>query len=516
VAGRREDCRAFHEAPPCDAGARGGTVAAGAVATEWGTVSQARADVAILGGGPGGYEAALVAAQLGAQVTVVEADGLGGACVLTDCVPSKTLIATSETMGILSGSAGLGIRIEGYDGRMRARPGPVTGGPAAGPVTVDAARLNGRVKALAVAQSADVAARLAAEGVEVISGRGRLADAHTVAVAGHEIAAEVVLLSTGGVPRQLPGAEPDGERILNWRQLYDLAELPEELVVVGSGVTGAEFASAYQALGSQVTLISSRDRVLPNEDPDAAMVVEDVFRRRGMTVLSRSRADGVKREGDGVAVTLADGRTVRGSHCLLTVGVVPGTRHLGLEDAGVLLDDRGFVTVDKVSRTSAPGVYAAGDCTGVMMLASVAAMQGRIAMWHALGEAVQPLRLSHVAATIFTEPEIATVGVSQAAVDSGQAEAATVKLPLATNARAKMQGFRDGFVKLFARPRSGTVIGGVVVAPRASELILALSLAVEQMLTVDQIAHTFAVYPSLSGSLTEAARRLMRPAGDGA
>src|SRR6516164_3223023 len=466
-------------------------------ATEWCLVSQPRADVAIIGGGPGGYEAALVAAQLGARVTVVEADGLGGACVLTDCVPSKTLIATSETMGILAGSADLGIRIEGYDGRMRPRPGVPDG-----PVTVDAARLNGRVKALAVAQSADVAARLAG--------------AHTVAVDGREISAGVVLLATGGVPRKLPGAEPDGERILNWRQLYDLAELPEELIVVGSGVTGAEFASAYQALGSQVTLISSRDRVLPNEDPDAAMVVEDVFRRRGMTVLSRSRAAGVKWEGHGVAVALTDGRTVRGSHCLLTVGVVPATWDLGLDQAGVKLDDHGFVAVDKVSRTSAAGVYAAGDCTGILMLASVAAMQGRIAMWHALGEAVQPLRLSHVAATIFTEPEIATVGASQAAVDSGQVEASTVKLPLATNARAKMQGFRDGFVKLFARRRSGAVIGGVVVAPRASELIVAVSLAVEQMLTVDQIAHTFAVYPSLSGSLTEAARRLMRPVGDDA
>jgi pyruvate/2-oxoglutarate dehydrogenase complex dihydrolipoamide dehydrogenase (E3) component len=477
------------------------------LATEWGTVSQPHADVAILGGGPGGYEAALVAAQLGARVTVVEADGLGGACVLTDCVPSKTLIATSETMGILHGAAGLGIRIEGFEGRNRPSPGSVT---------VDAPRLHGRVKALARAQSADVAARLAAEGVEVIAARGRLTGPHTVQTAEREISAGVVLLATGGVPRQLAGAEPDGERILNWRQLYDLAELPSELIVVGSGVTGAEFASAYQALGSQVTLISSRDRVLPHEDPDAAVVVEDVFRRRGMTVLGRSRAAGVKREGSGVAVTLADGRSVRGSHCLLTVGLVPATAGLGLDEAGVELDKNGFVRVDKVSRTSAPGVYAAGDCTGVMMLASVAAMQGRIAMWHALGEAVQPLRLSHVAATIFTEPEIATVGVTQASVDSGQVEAAVVKLALATNARAKMQGFRDGFVKLFARPRTGTVIGGVVVAPRASELILAVSLAVEQMLTVDQIAHTFAVYPSLSGSLTEAARRLMRPVGEGA
>jgi dihydrolipoamide dehydrogenase len=303
---------------------------------------------------------------------------------------------------------------------------------------------------------------------------------------------------------------PDGERILNWRHLYDLAELPPELIVVGSGVTGAEFASAYQALGSQVTLVSSRDRVLPQEDPDAAMVVEEVFRRRGMTVLSRSRAAAVARVPGGVAVTLTDGRTVRGTHCLLTVGLVPATDGIGLAGAGARLDDRGFVAVDKVSRTTAPGVYAAGDCTGVMMLASVAAMQGRIAMWHALGEAVQPLRLDHVAATIFTEPEIATVGVSQAEVDSGRVDAAVVKLALATNARAKMQGFRDGFIKLFARRASGTVLGGVVVAPRASELILAVSLAVEQMLTVDQMAHTFAVYPSLSGSLTEAARRLMR------
>jgi dihydrolipoamide dehydrogenase len=329
-----------------------------------------------------------------------------------------------------------------------------------------------------------------------------------------EISADIVLVATGAQPRVLPGAMPDGERILTCRQLYDLDELPQELIVVGSGVTGAEFASAYQALGSQVTLVSSRDRVLPQEDADAAMVVEDVFRRRGMTVLGRSRAMSAKPSGDGVTVTLEDGRTVRGSHCLLTVGMVPNTGELGLEEAGITLDGGGFIPVDRVSRTPAPGVYAAGDCTGVMMLASVAAMQGRIAMWHALGEAVQPLRLSHVAMTVFTEPEIATVGVSQQAVTSGEADALVVKLPLATNARAKMQGFRDGFVKLFARRNSGMVLGGVVVAPRASELILGVSLAVEQHLTVDQMAHTFAVYPSLSGSITEAARSLMRPADD--
>jgi NAD(P)H dehydrogenase (quinone) len=461
-------------------------------------VSQPHARIAIIGGGPGGYEAALVAAQLGVEVTVIERDGLGGACVLTDCVPSKTLIATSTMMAAIEGSASLGIK--GNTGRN-------------GADLVDAPRLYARVQSLARAQSADVASRLSAEGVKVVSGIAHLSGPHRVVAGDTEIEADAVLIATGAQPRVLPGSEPDGERILSWRQLYDLDTLPPELIVVGSGVTGAEFASAYQALGSQVTLISSRDRMLPHEDADAAMVVEDVFRRRGMTVLSRSRAQHVSRTTDGVIVTLSDGRTVRGTHCLLTVGMVPNTAGLGLAEAGIAVDGRGFVPVDKVSRTSAPGVYAAGDCTGVLMLASVAAMQGRIAMWHALGEAVKPLRLSNVAATIFTDPEIATVGIPETAVASGEMpDAVVVKQPLATNARAKMQGFRDGFVKLIARRSTGTVLGGVIVAPRASELILAVSLAVERQLSVDHVAHTFAVYPSLSGSLTEAARKLMQPA----
>jgi dihydrolipoamide dehydrogenase len=458
-----------------------------------------RPRIAILGGGPGGYEAALVAAQLGADVTVVDAEGLGGSCVLTDCVPSKTLIESSATMTSLGRSASLGIQLE--DGKNPA-------------LSVDAPALYTRIKALAAAQSHDIAEHIEAEGVRIIHGRGWLADPRTIVVDGvpgaaGRIQADVLLIATGATPRILPDAAPDGERILTWRQVYDLPELPEDLIVVGSGVTGAEFAGAYQALGSNVSLVSSRERVLPHEDKDAAVVIEDVFRRRGMNVISKSRAEAVHRKGDSVVVTLADGRTITGSHCLLTVGMIPSTSGIGLTRAGVRRDSRGFVEVDRVSRTLVPGVYAAGDCTGVLLLASVAAMQGRIAMWHALGEAVQPIKLSHVASTIFTDPEIASVGVSQAAVDRGEVAARVMKQPLATNPRAKMGGFRDGFVKIFARAGTGVVLGGVVVAPRASELILPISIAVEQNLSVDQIAHTFSVYPSLSGSLTEAARSVM-------
>jgi pyruvate/2-oxoglutarate dehydrogenase complex dihydrolipoamide dehydrogenase (E3) component len=459
--------------------------------------------VVIIGGGPGGYESALVAAQLGAEVTVVDTDGLGGSAVLTDCVPSKTLIATAELMTEVWGAAELGVRFQDHEG------------DAATTIRVDLERVNARVKQLATDQSADIGRRLDKESVTVIRGRGRLDGPNRVVATledGTEqvLEADAVLVATGASPRTLPSAEPDGERILTWEQVYDLTEVPTNLVVVGSGVTGAEFASAYLALGIDVTLVSSRDRVLPGEDADASAVLEEVLKRRGMNVLSKSRMESVTRDGDVVTVTLTDGRTVQGSHCILALGSVPNTADLGLQEAGVTLDDGGFVAVDRVSRTSARGVYAAGDCTGVLMLASVAAMQGRIAMWHFLGDTVRPLDLKKVSSNVFTAPEIATVGWSQQAIDRGEIQAVVVMLPLSGNPRAKMQGVRDGFVKLFCRPGTGIVVGGVVVAPRASELIHPVSIAVAESLTADQLAQAFTVYPSMSGSVAEAARRLHR------
>ena len=457
--------------------------------------------VVIVGGGPGGYEAALVGSQLGGDVTLVESDGMGGSAVLTDCVPSKTLIATAEVMTGVRESAELGLRF-----------GPTGQGSVNASVHVDLAAVNHRVLELARNQSADIVDRVQRENVQIITGRGRLDGPDRVVVetdTGESILdAEVILLATGARPRELPEAKPDGERILTWTQVYGLCELPDRLIVVGSGVTGAEFASAYEALGVDVVLVSSRDRVLPGEDSDAAQVLEDVFVRRGMTVMSKSRAEAVTRDGDKVTVRLTDGREVIGSHCLLAVGSIPNTSGIGLEEAGVDLGPGGFISVDRVSRTSARGIYAAGDCTGVLMLASVAAMQGRIAMWHSLGDAVAPLDLANVSSNVFTAPEIATVGVTQKQVDAGEVPASSVTLPLRGNARAKMQGSRDGFVKLFCRPATGIVVGGVVVSPRASELIYPISIAVAERLTVDQVSGAFTVYPSLTGSLAEAARRL--------
>jgi pyruvate/2-oxoglutarate dehydrogenase complex dihydrolipoamide dehydrogenase (E3) component len=435
--------------------------------------------IAILGGGPGGYEAAMVAASLGAKVTIIERAGLGGSAVLTDVVPSKTLIATADLMTRVSGAGELGVKFD------------VDGGDFIPVMRADLKHINDRLLGLARQQSLDI------QTIEVLTADGT-----------ETVEADAILLTVGAHPRELPTARPDGERILNWAQIYNLDELPEELIVVGSGVTGAEFASAYNGLGSKVTLISSRDRVLPGSDTDAAEVLEEVFERRGVKVLSRSRAETVERTDDGVVVTLGDGSKVSGSHCLVCVGSIPNTAGIGLEEAGVALTESGHIKVDGVSRTTAPNIYAAGDCTGVLALASVAAMQGRIAIAHFLGDQVTPIKLHQVASNIFTSPEIASVGVSEAEIESGKYQGDIIKLSLKSNARAKMRNVKDGFVKIFARKGSGTVIGGVVVGANASELIFAISIAVKQKLHVDDVASTFTVYPSLSGSISEAARRL--------
>ncbi|GAA3843081.1 NAD(P)H-quinone dehydrogenase [Saccharothrix violaceirubra] len=459
--------------------------------------------IVIMGGGPAGYEAALVAAQHGAEVTIVEREGLGGACVLYDCVPSKTFIASAGGRSNFRNAGDLGIRTNDTE------------------AAVELPVVHGRVKGLALAQSADVRARLQREGVRIVNGTAKFCDSER-GLAQHQVVAEtvegttevlpadVVLIATGATPRVLPGAEPDGKRVLTWRDIYDLPELPEHLAVVGSGVTGVEFASAYTELGVKVTLVSSRDRVLPHEDADAAAVLEEVFAERGTAVTKHARAERVDNVGDGVVIHLEDGRTIEASHALMTVGSIPNTADLGLDKIGVELGRGGYLPVDRVSRTNVSGVYAAGDCTGVLLLASVAAMQGRIAMWHALGEGVSPIKLKTVAANVFTNPEIATVGISQQAIDAGEVPARTIMLPLNTNPRAKMQAVRRGFVKLFCRPATGVVIGGVVVAPNASELILPIALSVQNQLTVEDLATTFSVYPSLTGSITEAARQLMR------
>jgi NAD(P)H dehydrogenase (quinone) len=461
--------------------------------------------VVIVGGGPGGYEAALVAADLGAEVTLVNDEGLGGHCVLWDCVPSKTLLTSAQAFNTLETAPSLGVHFEGMPGQEVPR------------YEVDLPTIMRRVHDLALAQSEDIGKRVQAAGVRVVLGRGRVVGPNTVEVrssgdgGGREVErleGDAILLATGSDPRRMDTAPTDGEVVLSSKDVYKLRRVPEHLVVVGAGATGAEYATAFLRFGARVTFVVSRDRILPTQDEDAALVIEDVFERRGLETVKNARAAKVERVGDRGVVHLEDGRTVEGSHVLLTIGQVPQTSGLGLEEMGVATNDRGAVVVDGVSRTSVPSIYAAGDVTSKLMLASVAAGQGRTAMWHLLGQAVAPLRWDAVAATIFTDPQIATVGLSeQRAVETG-IEVEVDTLPLAGNARAKMSNRPDGFVKLLARPGSGTIAGGAVVASYASDLIAPISEACFNRLTASQLSQAFQIYPSFAGSIQECARRL--------
>ncbi|MFT4147602.1 MAG: NAD(P)H-quinone dehydrogenase [Micrococcaceae bacterium] len=456
-----------------------------------------QANIVVIGGGPGGYEAALSAARLGAKVTIIERQGVGGSAVLSDVVPSKTLIAASERIAKVYEAQKLGLVSQDIDCAEE---------------TINLAEVNSKLLELAKSQSEDLRKAIKEAGIDVIDATGKLIDQHTVEADGQKIPADYILIAVGGSPRELDSSKPDGKRIFNWAQLYTMKDLPEHLIVIGSGVTGAEFASAYIGLGVNVTLISSRDQVLPGEDADAAKVLENVLQKKGLTLFPKSRAETVQATHDGVEVTLTDGRTVKGSHCLVAVGAIPNTQNLNLEENGVELKESGHVEVDSVCRTSVPNIYAVGDCTGVFPLASVAAMQGRLAVAHIMGDSLKPLNLKTVAANIFTTPEIASVGVSEQEVDSGEYQADIQTLPLVTNARAKMLDINEGFVKLIARKGSGTVIGGVVVGPGASELVFPIAVAVTRRMTVDELAETFTVYPSLSGTITEVARRLHKRA----
>jgi pyruvate/2-oxoglutarate dehydrogenase complex dihydrolipoamide dehydrogenase (E3) component len=457
--------------------------------------------IVIIGGGPGGYQAALAGRQLGANVTLIERDGVGGSAVLTDVVPSKTLIATAAAAEAVKTASALGIKVA--DGNAH--------------VSVDLASVNKRLLELASSQSKEMTENLQSAGVRIINGTGRLdGNHHVIAEASdgsqiERLEAKTIILAVGARPRTLPGADPDGERIFTWTQLYNLKQLPEHLIVVGSGVTGAEFASAYLSLDCKVTLVSSRDNVLPGEDLDAAVLIEEVFRREGMNIVKNSRADKIEKTANGVKVTLIDGKTIEGSHCLVAVGSIPNTENIGLEDAGVVKAPSGHIIANRVARTSRANVYAVGDCTDFYPLASVAAMQGRTAVFHTMGDVATPTLKRNIASNVFTSPEIASVGWSEGEIKAGLVNGQIETIALATNPRAKMTGVKDGFIKLFSSTGSGTVIGGVVVAPNASELIYPIAMAVENRLSVDELARTYTVYPSLTATITEAARALHNP-----
>jgi len=446
----------------------------------------------IVGGGPAGAQAATYAARMGVQVTLIERDVVGGAANLWDCIPSKAMIATGGAMSYLGRTAGMGLVDTG--GRL------------------DLERLRERIGAITHRLEESTVSILRSQQVDLVKGTGRLVGPHEVeaetADGVRHFHADAVLLATGSRPRIPDWAHLDGDRILATRDAYPPKELPERLVVIGSGVTGVEFVHMFSSLGSAVTLIVSREQVLPRKDPEVAAVLEDDFLRRGVKLLKGARAVGIDRTADGVQVRCDDGRVAAGSHALLAIGSVPNSEGLGLDAAGVEVDASGYVPINHHCQTNLPHVYAAGDLSGKLPLSSVASMQGRKIAEHAIGGhtvAHRHLNYDKAASAIFTEPEIADVGLAEADAFAEGRKIRVTKVPFAASAKALINNDPRGFVKIVSDPATGVVLGGSIVGQNAAELISVLAVAVTAGLRVQDIVESMLVHPALAEALAEAA-----------
>ena len=450
--------------------------------------------LAILGGGPAGYAAAVTAAHLGADVTLIEENQLGGNCTMTDAIPSKTLLTTADAMLNVARAVDDGLDF-------------VHGLP-----SVNLRRTLARARAVALHQSRGVRERMDGMNVRVLPGQGWVTGPHTLTVQvdqrDHEVEFDALLVCTGASPFVPEFAHPDGRRVLTTRQVFELRDLPEHLVVLGAGPTGCEFADFFSRCGSRVTLISARDQLLPNDDPDLAEVLEEVFLRRGMDVVKNGRAAEIERdESDEVRLILEDGREIECSHVLLCIGMRPNTQGLGLESAGVEFGERGMLPVDDHCRTNVSHVYACGDVTGQIMLANTAAMHGRTAAMDAAGLGPDAVSYTGVAWCVFTRPEIAKAGLSERQARMDGTPVSVTKHLIRANPRAVMESETDGLIKLLTDPETGTILGGAMVGFRASEVITAVALAVHAELSVLALAETAAVNPSMSESLQRCAEK---------
>jgi len=448
----------------------------------------------IIGGGPAGHSCATTAARLGAEVVLIESDTIGGAAHLWDCIPSKAMIATGNARSFLRRSVRMGLNEVGSE--------------------VDFNQLADRLGAIEARLEGTLRALLASQRVELVDGIGRLDGPNAViaSLAGggeRRFEADVVVLAAGSRPRLPDWATVDGERVLSTRDAYPPPSMPTHVVVIGSGVTGVEFVHMFESMGADVTLVVSRQQVLPAKDPEVAAALEENFLRRDIRLFKGARATAVERDGDEVVVSCDDGRVARGSHVLLAIGSVPNSEGLELASAGVDVDAGGYVPVDDNMQSNVPHIYAAGDLSGRLPLSSVASMQGRKIAEHAMGaySHVQGRRIDYdkAASAIFTEPEIADVGLAEADAFAEGRKVRVTKVPFATHAKALINDDPRGFVKIVSDPATGVVLGGSIVGRHAAELVSVLAVAVTNGLTVTDIHESLLVHPTLSEALSEAA-----------
>jgi len=457
-------------------------------------------DVIVIGGGPGGYVAAIRAAQLGQKVAVVERENLGGVCLNWGCIPTKALLRNSELASILTGEAkDFGFSFEN--------------------LKLDYAVAQKRSRQVSGRLVKGIGFLFNKNGITHVQGTATLAGPKQVKVepSGEVLTAKAIVIATGARPRSLPGMTIDGKKIITSREALELTTVPKRLVVVGAGAIGMEFAYVFRSYGAEVTVIEMLPHVLPLEDEETAAEVAKAFKKQGIRTLVNTRTEGVDLTADGVTVRVKDGasgaeQAIAADVVLVAIGVAPNSGGIGLEAAGVQTDKRGFIPVDDLMRTNVPGVYAIGDVTGKLLLAHVASAQGIVAAEHIAGHETRPIKDADyifMPRCTYCKPQVASLGYTEAQAKEKGFEIKIGKFPFVANGKALGLNEKEGFVKIIADAKYGEILGAHLVGPEVTELLPELALARTWELTTEEIARTVHAHPTLSETLMEAAHAVM-------
>lgn len=475
-------------------------------------------DVVVIGGGPGGYVAAIRAAQLGQRVAVIEREELGGICLNWGCIPSKSLLRNAEVLTLIKHAADFGISISGE-------------------VNADYAAAIKRSRGIVTTQVKGVAFLMRKNKIEVIKGTARLTARDRVAVSGgeggdREVGAKNIIIATGSRVRMLPGVEVDGQRVITSREVWNLNDLPKRIVIGGSGPIGLEFATVFLSYGCEVTVVEMLSRAIPLEDVEMSEILSKAMTKRGLKLLTNTKVDGVQATGDGVTVRTSPtqvGQTVTvtgwdeqpqertteagsggpreiaADRFLLASGFVPNSGDLGLEEVGVTLNGRGFIEIDDQMRTSVPTIYAIGDVTGKLALAHVASAQGHVAAEVIAGHDTIRLDYNAMPKCTYTSPQVASIGLTEEQARQQHGEIKVGKYPFKPNGKAQALGELDGMVKIIGDATTGEILGAHLIGPEVTEMIGEFSLAKFLESTSEEIARAVHPHPTLSEVIAEAA-----------
>ena len=446
--------------------------------------------IAVLGAGPGGYVAAIKAAQLGASVTVIEDTEVGGTCLNRGCIPTKALVASAEVLDKAKNIHDFGIELNGD-------------------VMPNIQKILERKNKIVNIQVKGIRGLFKSWGIKILDGKGFIVSANKIRVAlkdggAEEVETDKIIIATGSRPAQIPIFPFDGEKILSSDDALNLNNIPSSLLIIGAGVIGCEFAFIYREFGSEVTMVEMMPRAVSTEDEEISEILEKELKKKKIKLITNIKVEKVEVKESSVQAFLSDGRAIEAEKVLVSIGRAINSKDIGLENIGVKTGQRGEIIVNDKMETSIKGVYAVGDVTGGIMLAHMASKEGMIAAENAVGgDAV--INRSVVPAAIFTSPEIASVGLGEKqALDKGY-RIKIGRFQFRALGKAHAMGEISGLIKIIADEQNDKILGAHIIGPHASDLIHEIALAVNKGLTVKDIADTIHAHPTLSEGIMEAA-----------